>query len=624
MLTPVSMSKLAHASLALGALALAGACAADSSGESAPQEIEWGLGAKADGVCDSTGDLCWGTEDLRAVQAIDRLAIDVAVGERPAAAALEEAIARAESLSHKLHDDELIELGAITDRAFSGDLDEALAAELLAELRDETLLRVRGSYLAAASVPTGRAAEATAEGKFDELNDADEAGLGRDDGYSEGIRESLQMLRDLGLGGRAIAVALELTGSLDVDYEVVDRETLAALDGPSRRARIDRASRRYALGAGALGTGTGLISMIPVAGIPLSVPISAAGTTALNSRMTIDIASLNGWDIDEGANLYIVTMFQISDDVLDEVRDELAIAPTLPSVIRRVGNDLGIPVTTTLAVRFSGSVLTYSSRFLLKAVGDALAREAGERAAWAAAEQVVGWATLGLTALAAGAIDAWVTDRLARHVEVVSRPWLVDLPFEGLSYLDDAEARRCYGQSLAAVLRANGPLDERDLRYFASFLVKPYYDDDAERWFELSHAERLELLRLLGSDASNDASCLRDFRREHPVDKLTILSHLYAAAQLGGEPSAEALAIYHEAADTLDGTGWFNGPHLPEYEIGFVERAVELALAPAEASWPLAYRDAIAELTVEDMLSYLGEVPPELVDDALCAAQGDC
>jgi hypothetical protein len=618
------MSKFAHVATGLGALVLAGACVADTSTESEPQKLEWGLGAKADELCDSRADLCWGTADLRAVQAIDQLAIDVAVGARPAPAALEESIVWAEALAHKLDDDELVQLGAITDRAFAGELDDALAGQLLAELRDEALLRVRGSYLAAASVPTGRAAEAVAEGKFDELEATDEAGLGTDDGYSEGIRESLQMLRDLGLGGRAVAMALELTGSLDVEYEVVDRETLAALDGPSRRARIDRASRRYALGAGALGTGTGLISMIPIAGIPLSVPISAAGTTAINSRMTLDIASLNGWDINEGANLYIVTMFQLTDDVLADVTDEMAIAPTLPSVIRRVGNDLGIPVTTTLAVRFSGTVLTYSSRFVLRRVGDALAREAAERATWAAAEQVLGWASLGLTALAAGAIDAWVTDRLARHVEVVSRPWLVDLPVEGLSYLDDPQSRRCYGQSLAAVLRANGSLSERELRYFTTFLLKPYYDDDGERWFEISNAERLELLRLLAADAPADTSCLRNFRREHAVDKLTILSHLYAAAHLGGEPSDQALAIYAEAVDTLNGTGWFSGPHLPEYEINFVQRAVELALDPSQASWPLAYREAIAELSVEDMLPYLSEVSPELLADAECIAHGDC
>jgi hypothetical protein len=586
-------------------------------------EIEWGLGDKADGLCDARGDLCWPTADLRAVRSLERLVLDAELGERPAVAALQEAVSYAEALAHKLTDDELVRVAAIADDAYAPGLDDARAHALLVKLRDDTLARARATYMAAFLVPTGRAAEADAEGKLDQL-DANEDGLGAGgDGYSDGMRESLRMLRDAGLGGRAYATMMELTGALDVEYEVLDRDTLATRSGPSRRARIDETIRRHRLLAGGLGTGTGLVSMIPIAGIPLSIPLSAAGTMAVHSRMTLEISALHGWDVREGANLYVVSMFLLSDDVLGDVGEELAAAPSLPSIIQRVAMDVGIPVTTTTSVRLAGSVTSYTARFLLKRLRGAIAGEVAEQAARGAANQIIGWATLGLSALASGAANAWVTDRLGRHVEVVSRPWVIDLPVEGLAYLSEPEARSCYASALAAVLRADGEVAEVEARYFAAFLAKPYYDG-AGRWYELSSAERRDLARALAPESRPDASCLREFRREAVIDKLTILSHLYAAAGLTGDFSPEALRVYGGAVTQLDGTGWFSGPRIDPYKLDFVERATEIVLAPGQASWPLAYREVIAELQVEDMLPYLADLPAEVLRDVDCARLGGC
>ena len=68
---------------------------------------------------------------------------------------------------------------------------------------------------------------------------------------------------------------------------------------------------------------------------------------------------------------------------------------------------------------------------------------------------------------------------------------------------------------------------------------------------------------------------------------------------------ASAEVGYDDAVDLIDGTGCFFGPRLPAYEVSFVEHAPD----PSAASWPLAYREAIASLTVDELLPYLAESP---------------
>jgi hypothetical protein len=608
--------------LALAPAALAPACGPAESGEAEPAEIEWGLGAKADGVCDPRGDLCWPTDDLRAVRTVERMAIEAGLGERPAPAALEEAVAQAEALAHKLTDEELVRLGAIADEAYAGGLHEARALALLAELRDETLARARGAYLAATVVPTGRAAEAQRDGKVDDAH-TEPVDVGAGDGYTEGMRESLRMLRDAGLGGSLYAAMMEMSGALDADYDVLDRDAMASLEGPSRRARVRDSIGRHRLVAGGVGTGTGLVSLIPIAGIPLSIPLEAAGIMAVHTRMALEISSLHGWDIREGANLYIVTMFLLSDDALDEVGGELAAAPSLPAVIRRLAADLGIPISTTMSVRLAGTITSYAASFLLRKARDAIVGEAAEQVVEGAAHQILGWATLGLSALVSGAVDYVVTDRLGRHVELVSRPWVVDLPVEGLAYLREPDARRCFASSLAAVLRADGQVEDREARYFAAFLEKPYYDGQGA-WYELSRQERRELALALGPGADPDAGCLGRFKREEPIDKLAILSHLYAGAGVTGSFSPAALRVYRGAADTLDGSGWFDGPAVEPHEIDYVERAAEIALDPGSSSWPPTYRDAVSELSIDDILTYLRNPGRDVMQDVECGLAGGC
>ncbi len=607
--------------------ALAGCGPGEVGDGAAPGEIEWGLGAKADGICDPAGDLCWQTQDLRALRTVERMALEAGLGEQPAAAALEEAVIQAESLAHKLTGDELARLSAIADEVHGGDGGEDRASALLGELHGDVLARTRGTYVAAYAVPTGRAADLEAggepgDGKFDDIS-AEPADTGAADGYSEGVRESLQMLRDAGLGGRAYAATLELSGALDVEYEVLDRDAMTPPAGPSRRERVDDVIGRYRLVAGGIGTGSGLVSMIPVAGIPLSIPLEAAGIMSVHTRMTLEIASIHGWDIRDGANLYIATMFLLSDGDLSAVTDDLAAAPSLPAIIRRLGESLGVPVTTTMSVRMAGSVTSYATRYLLRKFREAIQGAAAEQAAEGVAHQILGWATMGLSALVSGAADYVVTDRLGRHVEVVSRPWVIDIPVEGLEYLGDAGARACFASALAAVLRADGQVDDLEARYFATFLDKPYYAGGGA-WYELSEQERQDLSAELSPSAAPDASCLGQFDGEDPIDKLTILSHLYAAAGVSGAFSPEALGVYRGAVDQLDGSGWFSGPSVKDYHIDYVEQAAEIALSPDAVDWPSSYQRDIEELEVDDMLAFLASPGADVLADVECALSGGC
>ena len=100
-------------------------------------------------------------------------------------------------------------------------------------------------------------------------------------------QDSLRMKRIL---GQAYALLLELSGVLDVDFEVLTRDVFFAWDpalgreaprGPSRYERSEAIIFRTSLYAGGVGAAVGLVRTISIATIPATRGCAAYSTGAV-------------------------------------------------------------------------------------------------------------------------------------------------------------------------------------------------------------------------------------------------------------------------------------------------------------------------------------------------------
>ncbi len=597
---------------------VAGGCAPET-GEpepTAPQEPDFGLGAKADeGGCEPAAELCWTSPDQASLRALQILQQDVVLGELAAADALPLALDHLEELSHKLNDEDL----ALLDAARSAD--EATAGDTLQRLWEGPVARLQALHIAAQMVPIGAVVER------ERLGGADDPGTpAPEDGasaaelrYTAGMQESLRRLRDAGVAGRLYAKLLEVGGLLERDYApsapVVSFE-LPADGQPSRRDAVEGIVRRHSLASGAIGAVSGAVSLVPVAGIALSIPVGSVAGFAVYTKMTFSVAAAHGWDLRQGANLYVVTMFLLSDDALEEVGAEMAASVALPGLIRGVGQLLGVRLATTEAIRFAVPVLTFLTRFLTRKARQLVERVARATVGRAVGSQILGWATLGLNVLASGLADYWAARRVGEHVAIVSRRWLWDLPADAVTRLEQDAARSCLMRATAATLLADGSLSAAEERYYQALLASPV-PDAGDRWYRLSGTERTALTGPLAARSARlDADCLREhFGEAAAYDRLTVLSQLYAAAAIDGAIALPEADLYARARSSLEGGGWFDGPMLEPYQLEFVERVVRQAVGTEAAAVDETYRDEVDMLSLEQRLPWLQAIPTDVAED---------
>lgn len=518
---------------------------------SAPVDDDWGIGDKADGLCDPAATLCWTTADLDAIARLDAAREFYVDGDEVGAAA--EARAALEALAHKLEPAELDALDAARDwRAL---------AEIGGRLVD--------AHLAAHAVGLGRALEAGASGsKSDGLDDD------APDPEVDAAGASLDRLKRTNAAGRVYGTLIELSRAHRRAYRVIDRDNFGPV-GPSREALVDRALLRRKSEAGLVGVGSGLVSL--AGGTLLAIPAEAAGVFSIHARMSFEIAGAYGWDIHRGDNLFVIATLLLTDGELEGFDDDLAAAPSLPALMRALGRELGLPVTSTLATRITATAIAYAVKVLARRaaalLGSAAARELGK----AAAKQVLHWASLGLGVIASGVANWYITERVGEHVAVLSRPWLIDLPIEGTDYLDSAADRRCYAEALGAIAAADGRIDARETEMLEVFANKWFYLGD-ERWTLLADSERDALRATFAAGGST--GCVDRFDGLDTRRKLTIMSHLYGMAAIDRQLDPRELAVYEPARDELDGSRWFgDGPEVDSLHWQFVERAVAAAVA---------------------------------------------
>lgn len=610
-------------------------CAADDNDDG---DIPFGLGGKADSLCAPEQELCWDQDDAATMREMLRAQDDVVLGVSPKAS-VRHVMDLARGMKHKLTAEELAAIDSLepmVDGLAEDDTEGAVGA--LTSMQENSLRRVVGTYYVANMVPVGQLLDT--DGKYDDDSSVDP---GETDGESiggltEGMSESLRLLRDSGAMGIAIAEMYKMTGVLDRDYELVNAINFGEFDavtgnvvpkGMSREAKVEQILSKYRKAAGWVGAGSGVVGLIPIAGIPLSISGETIALFKLHAQMSFEIASIYGWDLREGNNLFLMSMMFMTDGLIVEVGDVLASNVLVPIIAKKVAGKLGIELTSNMAAKIAGRSITQLLSFFSKKAQQQLAEAAIEAGAKGVGKQLLGWATLGLTVLVSAGLDYVATDALGRHVATVSKKWLHDLLLEGTSFLSKPAPRDCAMRALAAVAWDDGTVDEREQNLFMAFLAKPYNADE-QNWFHLDSSEKVRQSQMLAQWRENDSAsdvkeCLEDeFQDTLDQHRMSLLGHLHAMVQIDQHQTASEKEFYDDVRDGLDGSGWFDGEAIDEVKMDYIERAVFVTLNPNTIDVSDDLKETTEALLVKDVLPFMAEPHPETKADFDCGFSGNC
>jgi hypothetical protein len=206
------------------------------------EEIPWGVGAKADdGDCPAEADLCWNSFDIEQMKdVLDKQFSLLMDDEEEATVTFEQLLDSIELLSHKMAVLEITRISEIRAAL------KSISPEEANNRIEELLQRLKTVYFAAHMVPTGARADnynTTGEdslpaGKADELGFIE--GQFSADGYTDDLRESLNIMRKSSVLGGAYVALLQASGVLKKRYMVMNVDQNAAGPDGSRQLPTGR------------------------------------------------------------------------------------------------------------------------------------------------------------------------------------------------------------------------------------------------------------------------------------------------------------------------------------------------------------------------------------------------
>jgi hypothetical protein len=624
---------------------LVGACAAPVGSEGpGGDELDFGIGAKADeGGCDASSDLCWNSADADTMRLVMRVENDVLLNEGHMPTALGTLVDLARQLDHKLNDEERAELERVGAEisALPSETTPEEAVGTLADLEQTVLHRVRATHYAANMIPVGMRAERDLAGPADDGDDEGGGDAEEDNPlYTPGMQESLRLLRDNGALGKGYAWMLEASGVLERDYSVLNATNFGTYDadhdvviplGLSRDEQVDRIIDHYKWAAGQVGVVAGAESLIPIAGVPISIAHETYALFKLHAQMAFEIAAVHGWDIREGRNLFTVSLMVMTVGAIAEAADVFAANAIIPILARALASRLGVTLPLhQLERQLAQRSVSMLLRIFSRRSQEQLAEAALTQGARGVGSQLLGYATLGLAVLASGALDYAATIVVGRHVETTAKRWFADMMMDGTSYLAAPAPRDCMFQAFQAMIWADGELAEREKNMYMAMMNKPYRADEST-WMHLASSERVRHSRDLAA-ARDDGDAMRnamrcagnEFQRSMPRHRMALLAHLYAMANVDTREHPEERAFYDRYMAEIDGHGWFDGSELDAEQMNYVERSVYMTIYPGTIDIADEHRDAVQSIVPEDMLDFLAEPSPEVARDFRCGYEGVC
>ena len=616
------------------------ACAdatSDSNGSAGEENVEWGIGGKADGMCNAKADLCWNSRDTETMKRIMMLREDLMLSDRPTVE-LGALLVVVDGLGHKLtaKEKELLEDLTKTHAQLPVDAQLDALVEPFGRLNVGLLNRLSSAYLGAHLVPVGQNADQLQ--RADDMTEAESESEG-EDGLPQGVQESLEILRQGGVLGKALATMFKLTGVLERDYPVLNAENFGEYDdargriilrGLSREQRVDVIVGHYSRAAAFAGAVAGTEGMIPIAGLTISIGHETYMLFELHARMAFEIAAVYGLDIKKGRNLFTLAMFLAEDSLRLLAGDIILTNVVAPIIAKKAGERLGYELGHDFAAKLTQRSLASMLDYLFKKGRQEITEAALEGGMKAVGRQLFGWVTFGLTIAASAAWDYIATEVVGYRMQGCLRGHLRDLYFEGMSYLSRPRARACVFDAFSTMMWQDGQIDDREKNLFLAYLAKPYYEDESV-WYFLNETEQVRLaqrLRALETERNPESlalECLKEsFGESLARHRLSVLAHLYAMMEIDYLQTQEERAYYDTLHHAIDGSGWFDGSEIDPVELEYVQRSIRVMLRPTELEVPDEYREVMGSLVIEDVLQYMAEPNAGAALAYRCGFDGQC
>jgi len=592
---------------------------------------EFGLGGKADGdLCDPAADLCWPSDQQAAMRTVFTAQDRLLLGAGDARASARTLVGGLEGLAVKLTAAEVDALAALSGMAegLSPDADEAARQAFLAAAQDAAAGRLAAHCISANAVPVGSAAEAVNIGKADDFGDAADPGTRTD--LTDGMRESLELLRQSGVMGKLYALMFEQLGGLD-DLPALFDEAFPFSE--PREDRVERILDHYQLASAGAAVVAGAEGLIPVAGIVISFSHKTVMDFRIRARLTLEIAMLYGVDVREGLNLFFVASTMMG--LFDATDARLVLASNMG--IRLLANGaftFGVgtglnAVVRSLATRGVAAMVAHMGQKGSELAAAAAARVAGI----GVTHQILGYLTLGLTVVVDAAATAYLTGRTGSDAHAAFRPWAAGMTTFSAAHLGTPEDRRCAVLALGDMITADGTADATEQQVLAAHLGRAAWVDGDWQWFTPEVQQRaLEAAGVgqpgtpenLQSRQEVEACLIGRWRAMDPETRIAALSDLYTMAAVNGalDPAElDRYAVYESLL--VDGDGFTNAD-LRDEHLDLMRQVITVLLVSPEDAVPEDQVDMVGSLPVDARLLYLAQVPAAHQAAVTCAYAGTC
>jgi hypothetical protein len=612
-------------------LALGGGCQTGTGDDAEIPAPEFGLGGKADGdLCDPAADLCWPTDQQSAMRTVFTAQDRLLLGAGDAQANARLLVGGLEGLTVKLTEVEREGLLTLSTEAdgLSPDADEAARQAFLMLAQDVVSGRLVAHCISAQSVPVGSAAEADALGKADEFGTETDPGMRTD--LTDGMRESLELLRQSGVLGKLYALMFEQLGGLD-DLPPLFEEAFPFSE--PREERVQRILDHYQLASAGASVVAGVEGLIPVAGIVISFSHKTVMDFRIRARLTLEIAMLYGIDVREGLNLFFVASTMMG--LFDAADARVVLASNLGirllangAFVYGVGTGLNA-VVRTFATRGVAAMLAHMGRLGAELATTAVARTAGTQVA----HQILGYLTLGMSVVVDAAATAYLTGRTGDDAHAAFRPWAAGMTTFSAGHLVTLEDRRCAALALGDMISADGTADATEQQLLAAHLGRAAWLNGAWQWFAdeaQNHALEAASVGAPGSPANLSARqeveyCLTERWRVLDAEvRLAALSDLYTMAAVDGILDPAELERYNLYESlVLDGVGLTNFD-LRDEHLDLMRQVITTLLVSPEDAVPEEQIEVVQSVPVAARLPFLDQVPAAHQAAVTCAYLGTC
>ena len=585
-----------------------GACVGDSGTAEA-----WRAQIGDEATCDAAEDGCWPETDRAHLAAALHSVDDASRGElTERTEALCDAARALADLDHKLTTDERTTRRAAADDLCDGPApSEEILGEHATALRSGAMARLEADMVQAYMAPLHLAIDRL----VDDPACADAAVACAAGGqplvvaipsrWPAGVQDAVSQVAGAGLLGQALATLLVTSGVLDIDYEAANAHLDATTSVEARVDRIVGEAKNSSTWAGAI---TGAETLIPFAGIAISIGHEEWWMMTIHVKMMLRIAQVYGWDLTDGPTLMAALSIVMQDGLLPDGTDVVVPSVTAPILMRQANTRFGVwtagRITSFLTLRASRWIIG----MLRRRAAERLTSQVVRAGAKSVAQQVLGWLTGGAGIVIGAVGDRLLTTVLGRRAAQSGKRWLGDLALEGSPFVGDPAARACAFETWAAMATADGSLSEIEMRLIEALVARPIWTDERHSFVASfdEQVRRAEALRAIaaGSRAAAVGCVAQGFGRQPGRERRTLLAATFALAAIDGREDAAERNLQNDLRGRLE------GGLLSPLDVSLVDQ-IERTIR-AEVALPDSEMGRDAGLTIDDVVPAL-HVPDETI-----------